>query len=102
MVRTAGKEMEGEGLLYTIDRGDNGVPSIISSGTTGAYIGLAGKHVYELSLALVTPLGAENDGYCIDQRKSSVSSASRPLLRTAHAGTNSRRGELLPANRQKW
>ena len=71
---TAGKKMERKGLLDVV--GTNGcdyrVTRVISSSTASADIGFASKHVYEFSLALVTPLGAEHDGHCTDQHKFST------------------------------
>ena len=63
---TAGKQVKCKSLLDVVwtHRRNDSVSCIISSGATSAHIGLSGKHVYEFALSLVTPLGAEDYGYC--------------------------------------
>jgi hypothetical protein len=43
---------------------DDSVPSVVSASASRAYVNVGGENVHEFSFALVTPLGAENDGYC--------------------------------------
>ena len=61
-MRTAGKEVESEGLLDLLwaHGHDDRVASVVASGASGAYIELGREDVYELPLAFISPLRTQN------------------------------------------
>ena len=95
-VLTTGEQMERKsrrGLLRAHGHHD-GVPRIVTSRASRAYIELRRQNIDELPLALVAPLGPEDDGHCSHTRHVSTphSYSARRRFRTAHRSC-SRRAE---------
>lgn len=58
---TGGEEVEVKLGLDAVDVGNDGVSGVVTTGASCADVHLTGKNIGKLSLALVTPLGSEQD-----------------------------------------
>ena len=59
--------MESKGLLHVVRAHgrDDGVSRVVASCAACAYIRFAREDIYKLSLSLVAPLGAKDNGDCM-------------------------------------